>query len=215
VQIRIRWGDNVPSNASYEAWVNYIYLDEKQRNSISNQEVADMLIYQHSEIKASNQTITELPFNNPVSFIFSDVSETNIFGKNTTNLEDKLLIRINGVDIVDQKELVPHYNIIPMLNHTVYGKWNFYDPLLDIQITNSPIGEVKQVVAVKKTGTKMSFFYPFCLNSSSFQPSGTCNFSRVDGVYLVTTSKIVKSIYARGYNVLRIQKGMGGLLFNS
>ena len=67
------------------------------------------------------------------------------------------------------------------------------------------------------------YIYSFCLNPLSTVPSGTINFSRIDDAYLqLTMNKIISyqnpailrgySIY---YSVLRIDKGIGGLLYNS
>jgi hypothetical protein len=59
--------------------------------------------------------------------------------------------------------------------------------------------------------------YSFALKPEEHQPSGTCNFSRIDVADLkmtLRTSDIYKlRIYATNYNVLRIMSGMGGLAF--
>ena len=59
------------------------------------------------------------------------------------------------------------------------------------------------------------------------QPSGTCNFSRIDNAQLVTTGDYAtgnsnatnaarpNNIYAVNYNVLRIMSGMGGLAYSN
>jgi hypothetical protein len=52
--------------------------------------------------------------------------------------------------------------------------------------------------------------YSFALKPEEHQPSGTCNFSRIDNAALKTTdSGKVKKVYAVNYNVLRIMSGMG------
>ena len=58
--------------------------------------------------------------------------------------------------------------------------------------------------------------YSFALKPEEHQPSGTCNFSRIDNAQL----KVVGSdgggrIYAVNYNVLRIMSGMGGLAYSN
>jgi hypothetical protein len=62
--------------------------------------------------------------------------------------------------------------------------------------------------------------YSFALNPEAVQPSGTCNFSKLDNVvmYLACVPNIqngMLSIYATNYNILRIQSGMAGLMFSS
>ena len=59
--------------------------------------------------------------------------------------------------------------------------------------------------------------YSFALEPEKHQPSGTCNFSRIDSavLQLQLTTKASKGskirVYAINYNVLRIMSGMGGL----
>ena len=59
--------------------------------------------------------------------------------------------------------------------------------------------------------------YSFALKPEEHQPSGTCNFSRIDNAKLdfSTTSVTVTNIYAINYNVLRIMSGMGGLAYSN
>jgi len=60
--------------------------------------------------------------------------------------------------------------------------------------------------------------YSFALNPEDHQPSGTCNFSRIDFSQLniklnsTPSSDSVISIYTVNYNILRIMGGMGGLV---
>ena len=66
--------------------------------------------------------------------------------------------------------------------------------------------------------------YSFALRPEEHQPSGTCNFSRIDNATLqlvlsnatvqgVNTAKV--RVYAINYNVLRIMSGMGGLAYSN
>jgi len=59
--------------------------------------------------------------------------------------------------------------------------------------------------------------YSFALRPEEHQPSGTCNFSRIDTAQLYFTGDYVNSlyIYAVNYNVLRIMSGMGGLAYSN
>jgi hypothetical protein len=77
--------------------------------------------------------------------------------------------------------------------------------------------------------------YSFALKPEMYQPSGTCNFSRIDKAHLVLTlrpganhgtlptddsitakflqSAIKVSVYAVNYNIFRIMSGMGALAY--
>ncbi len=75
--------------------------------------------------------------------------------------------------------------------------------------------------------------YSFALKPEEHQPSGTCNFSRIDNAQLNVTTAVTTSdeasdttpggaaestnlhIYAVNYNVLRIMSGMGGLAYSN
>ena len=66
--------------------------------------------------------------------------------------------------------------------------------------------------------------YSFALRPEEHQPSGTCNFSRIDKATLQLTVSLntVQSsrtaqvrVYALNYNVLRVMSGMGGLAYSN
>jgi len=68
--------------------------------------------------------------------------------------------------------------------------------------------------------------YSFAITPEDHQPSGTCNFSRIDNAHLNLTltdntisehngkSATIK-VYAINYNILRIMSGMGGLAYSN
>ena len=58
--------------------------------------------------------------------------------------------------------------------------------------------------------------YSFAIRPEEHQPSGTCNFSRIDSALLKFESAVtLNNIYAVNYNVLRIMSGMGGLAYSN
>jgi hypothetical protein len=66
--------------------------------------------------------------------------------------------------------------------------------------------------------------YSFGLRPEEHQPSGTCNFSRIDKATLQLTVSINTvsggrtaqvRVYALNYNVLRVMSGMGGLAYSN
>ena len=59
--------------------------------------------------------------------------------------------------------------------------------------------------------------YSFSLRPEDHQPSGTCNFSRIDTARLVTGGNLETgdNIYAVNYNILRIMSGMGGVAYSN
>ena len=68
------------------------------------------------------------------------------------------------------------------------------------------------------------YSYSFALKPEEHQPTGSCNFSRIDnaqvqisikGLTATLGASGVMSMFATNYNVLRIQSGMGGLAFSN
>jgi hypothetical protein len=66
--------------------------------------------------------------------------------------------------------------------------------------------------------------YSFALRPEEHQPSGTCNFSRIDKATLQLTCSLNTvlgartaqvHVYALNYNVLRVMSGMGGLAYSN
>ena len=82
-------------------------------------------------------------------------------------------------------------------------------------------GFIRRVVNVPQ----FVHLYSFALKPEEHQPSGTCNFSRIDNAVLVQTLPVPTEndkdvplslrVYAVNYNVLRIMSGMGGLAYSN
>jgi hypothetical protein len=75
---------------------------------------------------------------------------------------------------------------------------------------------------VYHTGTPYPgiYVYSFALQPEEHQPTGTCNFSRIDNAQVAINIKgcattPLQRMFAVNYNILRIQSGMGGLSFSN
>ena len=76
---------------------------------------------------------------------------------------------------------------------------------------------------VYHTGTPYPgiYVYSFALQPEEHQPTGTCNFSRIDNAQVFFNIKtagsasLLQKMFAVNYNILRIQSGMGGLAFSN
>ena len=101
-----------------------------------------------------------------------------------TSASNKVKLNINGLDIGNYKWAKTHYIDVMAYYHTNY-------------VTSPDF-----------------FLYCFCLLTSSLQPTGTLNFSRLDSAKIMSESmKITDPIYAVNYNILRVENGMAGLLY--
>ena len=61
------------------------------------------------------------------------------------------------------------------------------------------------------------FVYSFALKPEEHQPSGFCNFSKINKVELITQKNVTGAVtvFAVNYNILRIMSGMGGLAYST
>ena len=116
------------------------------------------------------------------------------------------------------------------INLVVFGSM-FYQNIVaayntqDARFVNYTIKEINEEVIDQRSHfeastshmTKKINVYSFALKPEEHQPSGTCNFSRIDTAQLITDNKIGldHNIYAVNYNVLRIMSGMGGLAYSN
>jgi hypothetical protein len=110
------------------------------------------------------------------------------------------------------------------LNSTIY--------ILAAMFDNTNSAAINVTLRNKSIGSKIvsdmswMYCYSFALAPEEHQPSGTCNFSRIDTAHLhlgLNTAKNLAGsavnrdikIYATNYNVLRIMSGMGGLAYDN
>lgn len=187
IEIRITWGAGVAAGERFELWSNFILLDADERQKLT-QEPINMLILQTQKAVPSQGKIQELNFNHPIKFLASNVNLVS------NPLLDTVLLQINGVDIGEPRTYTPHFNISSIYFHSV---------------TSPGIFGVSSLYG-------NSFVYPFCLDTNRLQPTGTLNFSRLDSARLISTSTFSQPegyVYAVNYNILRIQNGMGGVMY--
>jgi hypothetical protein len=107
---------------------------------------------------------------------------------NAMTAADKLKLQINGTDVTDAKTVIPHFTSAPIYYHTTAGNC---------------------------TADNLTLI-PFCLDTAKVQPTGSLNFSRLDSARLVSdNTSFANTIYAVNYNILRIENGMGGLMYSN
>ena len=214
VELRITWGSNLQS-AKFEVYAQFVHLDTDERTALSSTP-QNMLITQTQKAIASASKIQELNFNHPIKcLVAADSSALSIAAD-----ANKMKLQINGTDVTDFKYVDPHYTAVTSYYHTVGSK-----PITSI-LTTSPGPETNLLddlqdqtytSTLSATGENDKFFlYPFCIDTSKVQPTGSLNFSRLDSARLVNdTANSDDDIYAVNYNVLRIENGMGGLMYSN
>jgi hypothetical protein len=169
----------------WDVYANYVYLDTQEREFFASNP-QNMIITQVQKATASATKIQELNFNHPVKYLAAGKASA----LEILNDDNKLKLQINGTDVADFKFADPNFSHVPLYFNT----------------TNS----------AKPATLKTLFVYPFCLETGKLQPTGTLNFSRLDSARIVNdTRDCDDDIYAVNYNILRVENGMGGLLYSN
>ena len=211
-------------------FVDYIYLDTDERRrfaQVSHEYLIEQLQYEEHALSAS----LELNFNHPVKELVwggkpNNTAQTTSGGSAEYIAgvsESTTFFRIHGDSGLDN--LTPSestFNITLKLNgHERFAPRGItYFSRQQICDYHTGPGCVSETDAL--------CVYSFALKPEEHQPSGTCNFSRIDSAILQfnTVPKTTEHdsatvfmdairVYAVNYNVLRIMSGMGGLAYSN
>jgi len=187
-------------------WCDYIYLDTDERRRFA-QVSHEYLIEQIQEQALTATTgAQDLNFNHPVKELVwtcADAAEGAVTRTSllpvSAALTDTFQLKLNGHDRFAARDYKYFSRVQPWQHHTGHGG-------LDSR-TAAATGGSNDSICV----------YSFALKPEEHQPSGTCNFSRIDNAQLVSSGAVPANslIFAVNYNVLRIMSGMGGLAYSN
>ena len=176
-------------------WIDYTFLDTEERNefAMKPREYLVEIVQSHESTLVQNSMNTvKLDFNHPTKFLVwgvkQNVSSFTSFTDNDNNSN------------VLSGQL--RFNGTDRFSIRTFDYFNYIQPYQ--HFTGSP-----------STGICV---YSFAYNPEQYEPSGSCNFSRIDNInLLIKTSTSGKNLYlySFSYNVLRIASGMGGLAFSN
>ena len=189
----------------FKLWTDYIYLDTDERRrfaQVSHEYLIEQLQKETVTTAATGGNVT-LNFNHPVKeLVWCATGETD--GVDATGTiegpavptaafasGDTAKLTLNGHDRFAARDMVYFTRAQIWQHHTGYGGT-----------------QLKDSIAV----------YSFALKPEEHQPSGTCNFSRIDNARLEFTGTSIPTsmnVYAVNYNVLRVMSGMGGLAYSN
>ena len=222
------------SLSSCKLYVDYIYLDTDERRrfaQVSHEYLIEQVQFTGTETIAalnSNKNVT-LNFNHPVKELIwahttavhaSAPSGTegsgswfNYSGNNGTAGIDSFqtaLLQLNGHDRFSVRQADYFRKVQNYEHHTRV-------PRVGADLANSKSDTCQAAFR------QYIYSYSFALSPEEHQPSGTCNFSRIDNAVLQmtydktaeTAAALNLNIYAVNYNVLRIMSGMGGLAYSN
>ena len=229
---------------------DYIFLDTDERRrfaQVSHEYLIEQLQFNNivSAQALESQKNVELRFNHPCkeliwvaqpqtatvtggNHVTSTRFDFNNEGRtvNTVSTEDspdtvlKAKLQLNGHDRFRERD-GNYFRTVQLYQHHTGGhrQWLYTN-------TNSS----DKMYGIPGVLDGSIYCYSFALKPEEHQPSGTCNFSRIDNAVLqltlntkqsthggatdCTAAKYIK-VYAINYNVLRIMSGMGGLAYSN
>ena len=207
VEIRITWGPNISGAVNIIPYANYIFLDTQERQAMV-QKPMEIIITQVQtvpfHVTDGTQNTIDLSFlNHPVKTLF--------FGAIPDNLTDSFTFsdasfQVNGTPVFEGMSPLYFY-VVQSFFHTSYAHIHFNDKT------------ASGTYPKNQPQNTLLYMYNFCLNTTSYRPTGTCNFSRIDNAKIilnnVSSNKTTGYLYAVNYNILKIQNGLGGILFGN
>ena len=197
----------------FAVYADYVFLDTTERRRFA-QNAHEYLIDQLQIMESVSAINIKLAFNHPVKeliwapvpYAVSGTTRSTVvpggatpnkgFTQSTFTIPNKYKLVLNGTDRFVARDITYFTRNQVWDAHTGFGSVIFPD-----------------CVAV----------YSFALRPEEHQPSGTCNFSRIDMAQMVRTPTYTNGqptpdiidIYAINYNVFRVNSGMGGLVYSN
>ena len=218
-------------------WADYIYLDTDERRRFA-QVSHEYLIEQVQTETFAMATSVTLNLNHPVKELIWGVQDNRVFASTTTATANRRTSRTINAAAGTANCNAPNDYFNYLTTSTASPE------VVGSQVSAEPFGTAKLVLngqdrfaarnatyfrtcqpcqAGHRVSQKHLYCYSFALKPEEHQPSGTCNFSRIDNAQLQFTNPAgvtpanasTLRVWAINYNVLRIMSGMGGLAYSN
>ena len=214
----------IPQFKSFQIFNTYYYLDTTERRQFAqnpHEYLIEPVQSQSGNVQSKiNKNLIRLNLNHPTKEIVL------VFNRNGTNAPyNDFTIGTNLIPSGTPNQFAPLYNFKLIINGTDRFKERPGEYFRLVQCYDHHTG----------IPTNFIYVYSFALRPEEHQPSGTCNFSRIDSAqlnfYLRNTTNSPGNlddqpaqdytelpsytVYAPCYNVFRIMSGMGGLCFSN
>ena len=227
----------LPNLKDMALYIDYVYLDVDERRRFaqeSHEYLIDQLQYTGQQTITTSSGRLDLTLNHPVKeliWVFQDARRTDCGSSSTisagftqpftyNDIVNRARLQINGQDRFDERYGDYFWKVQPYQHHTGGG---FSRAVVDTTISAAadPV--------ISRSAPNPINVYSFAIQPEEHQPSGTCNFSRIDSATLVFDSATSGGagtfpskatpynfrIYAVNYNIFRIMSGMGGLAYSN
>lgn len=237
---------SVPPLGTASLFVDYIYLDTDERRrfaQVSHEYLIEQLQFGGDESTSQISNKVKLSFNHPVKALIWAVQPSDNTTTQSTVSLGKQWFNFTDADEVQNPSMFALTSAgaaggaLSMFNNAYYGAGDNPTAVAKIQLNGHDrcserdgryynlIQPYQHFENVPSLGINV---YSFGLKPEEHQPSGTCNFSRIDNAVLnltLTPNSVKKSdgssrscnikIFAINYNVLRIMSGMGGMAYSN
>lgn len=216
----------LPALKDMALYIDYVYLDVEERRRFaqaSHEYLIEQLQFSGQQTITTSSGRIDLTLNHPVKeliWVFQDARNTDCslplgiaytlpFTYN--DIVNRARLQLNGQDRFDERFGDYFWKVQPYQHHTGGAFSRLINRTSVIPVYPNPIN-----------------MYSFAISPEEHQPSGTCNFSRIDTATLVYDSAIGSAssypsktypynfrMYAVNYNIFRIMSGMGGLAYSN
>ena len=194
--------------------VDYIFLEEDERKIFTKNNLQYLItqtqVYAKSLDNNNNKEQIDFNFNHLISeiiWVLQNSSVLNLYpygGNEWFNFSSKSYKNgeVNGSDPMLEGKFIIEGNDL-----TEEKDYKYYRTVVPFQRHTS-------------IPNNFIYAYSFSLHPEEFQPSGTCNFSRIDSSILEVKlsedlEKPIIQIFATNYNILNISEGMGGVEYSN
>ena len=216
------------TNPNIQLWVDYIYLDTDERRRFAQQS-HEYLIEQLQYVNQTTSASVRINLNHPVKELIWTVTD------NTSNNDDTTgdaTTNVGGTAATNGNDWFNYHSLAGTSTEYINGQVsNEAFSTFKLQLNgHDRIPEKKasyfRTLHPVQVGhcvpEKHVYNYSFALKPEEHQPSGTCNFSRIDNARMVfgsiagtTENPASINVYAINYNVFRVMSGMGGLAYSN
>ena len=208
------------SQNEFKVFVDYIYLDEDERQKFAQNKHTYLIeqVQQENHTNLSTNSNIKLRFRHPVKELIWALRHKDRALKSTTPALNFKASSTNGND---------WFNYCGTSVNTNLGL-NTYDPFsrANLELNGQDRFELKDALYFRRyqpyvyhsrIPQKHIYCYSFALDPEKSQPSGTCNFSRLDSKKLILKNIVSTDfellVFAVNYNILNIEAGEANLLF--
>jgi hypothetical protein len=178
--------------------------------------------------KGNNKLL--LPFNNCVKALYWTLNNPVINpcvsyplhdDNDISDTQPSAKIAFNGQDRFQPRNMEYFLRTQPYNTHINSSRENQVLAGQDAQFIMQNKDNTNSAVSHIQAYNQYVYMYSFALKPAEYQPSGTCNMSRIDSVYLNLNyvknndeaNNGVLTTYAHSYNVLNVEKGTGTILY--